>query len=123
MQQNQDFSLLAELHATSAGLKALADSSGAERGKLRIDQWLWFARFAKSRSLAGRLCDVATAAAALFVYWDAQLRTYLQLAPPAEALAGLDALGREVDAESAFGAAELPPGEPCGRAAGRDLPG
>lgn len=27
-----------------------------DRGKIRLDQWLWFARFAKSRSLAARLC-------------------------------------------------------------------
>lgn len=27
-----------------------------ERAKTRLDQWLWFARFAKSRSLAARLC-------------------------------------------------------------------
>jgi ribosome-associated heat shock protein Hsp15 len=27
-----------------------------ERSKARLDQWLWFARFAKSRSLAARLC-------------------------------------------------------------------
>ena len=27
-----------------------------ERAKARLDQWLWFARFAKSRSLAARLC-------------------------------------------------------------------
>jgi ribosome-associated heat shock protein Hsp15 len=27
-----------------------------ERVKTRLDQWLWFARFAKSRSLAARLC-------------------------------------------------------------------
>jgi ribosome-associated heat shock protein Hsp15 len=27
-----------------------------ERGKARLDQWLWFARFVKSRSLAARLC-------------------------------------------------------------------
>lgn len=27
-----------------------------ERTKGRLDQWLWFARFAKSRSLAARLC-------------------------------------------------------------------
>ena len=29
------------------------DSAGA---KTRLDQWLWFARLAKSRSLASRLC-------------------------------------------------------------------
>jgi ribosome-associated heat shock protein Hsp15 len=28
----------------------------ADRTKGRLDQWLWFARFAKSRSLAARLC-------------------------------------------------------------------
>ncbi len=27
-----------------------------ERAKTRLDQWLWFARLAKSRSLAARLC-------------------------------------------------------------------
>ena len=27
-----------------------------ERVKTRLDQWLWFARFSKSRSLAARLC-------------------------------------------------------------------
>ena len=27
-----------------------------DRTKGRLDQWLWFARFAKSRSLAARLC-------------------------------------------------------------------
>jgi ribosome-associated heat shock protein Hsp15 len=26
------------------------------RAKTRLDQWLWFARFARSRSLAARLC-------------------------------------------------------------------
>ena len=34
-----------------------------ERNKGRLDQWLWFARFAKSRSLAARLC--ATGAVAI----------------------------------------------------------
>ncbi|HEV2187244.1 MAG TPA: RNA-binding S4 domain-containing protein [Stellaceae bacterium] len=28
----------------------------AEKSSRRLDQWLWFARFAKSRSLAARLC-------------------------------------------------------------------
>ena len=27
-----------------------------ERAKARLDQWLWFARFVKTRSLAARLC-------------------------------------------------------------------
>ena len=34
----------------------LTIAPGTERGKARLDQWLWFARLAKSRSLAGRLC-------------------------------------------------------------------
>jgi ribosome-associated heat shock protein Hsp15 len=28
----------------------------SEKASRRLDQWLWFARFAKSRSLAARLC-------------------------------------------------------------------
>jgi len=28
----------------------------SEKSSRRLDQWLWFARFAKSRSLAARLC-------------------------------------------------------------------
>jgi ribosome-associated heat shock protein Hsp15 len=31
-------------------------TEGVERTKARLDQWLWFARFVKSRSLAARLC-------------------------------------------------------------------
>ena len=31
-------------------------TEGVERSKARLDQWLWFARFVKSRSLAARLC-------------------------------------------------------------------
>lgn len=31
-------------------------TEGIERTKARLDQWLWFARFVKSRSLAARLC-------------------------------------------------------------------
>lgn len=30
----------------------------SERASRRLDQWLWFARFAKSRSIAARLCAV-----------------------------------------------------------------
>ena len=33
-----------------------APERASERAKARLDQWLWFARFVKSRSLAGRLC-------------------------------------------------------------------
>jgi ribosome-associated heat shock protein Hsp15 len=31
-------------------------AAAAERTRARLDQWLWFARLAKSRSLAARLC-------------------------------------------------------------------
>ena len=33
-----------------------------ERTRRRLDQWLWFARFAKSRSLAARLCQAGAIA-------------------------------------------------------------
>ena len=33
-----------------------------ERAKTRLDQWLWFARLAKSRSLAARLCAASAVA-------------------------------------------------------------
>jgi ribosome-associated heat shock protein Hsp15 len=33
-----------------------APERAPERVKTRLDQWLWFARFVKSRSLAARLC-------------------------------------------------------------------
>ena len=31
--------------------------SASEKSSRRLDQWLWFARFVKSRSLAARLCS------------------------------------------------------------------
>jgi ribosome-associated heat shock protein Hsp15 len=34
----------------------IARDAAPERTKIRLDQWLWFARFVKSRSLAARLC-------------------------------------------------------------------
>jgi ribosome-associated heat shock protein Hsp15 len=34
----------------------LSRSGSPEPTSRRLDQWLWFARFAKSRSLASRLC-------------------------------------------------------------------
>ena len=37
-----------------------ASDAAPERAKARLDQWLWFARFAKSRSLAARLCAAGT---------------------------------------------------------------
>jgi ribosome-associated heat shock protein Hsp15 len=42
--------------STLAGAPA-GTSTGPERAKARFDQWLWFARFVKSRSLAARLCS------------------------------------------------------------------
>lgn len=33
-----------------------------ERARARLDQWLWFARFVKSRSLAARLCAAGAVA-------------------------------------------------------------
>jgi ribosome-associated heat shock protein Hsp15 len=33
-----------------------------ERAKTRLDQWLWFARFVKTRSLAARLCAAGAVA-------------------------------------------------------------
>jgi ribosome-associated heat shock protein Hsp15 len=32
------------------------DESAIDKTSRRLDQWLWFARFAKSRSIAARLC-------------------------------------------------------------------
>ena len=34
----------------------------APADRVRLDQWLWFARFAKSRSLAARLCAAGAVA-------------------------------------------------------------
>jgi ribosome-associated heat shock protein Hsp15 len=31
-------------------------ANGTDKASRRLDQWLWFARFAKSRSVAARLC-------------------------------------------------------------------
>jgi ribosome-associated heat shock protein Hsp15 len=36
---------------------AKAGATGPARAKARLDQWLWFARFVKSRSLAAQLCS------------------------------------------------------------------
>ena len=41
---------------------AASSATGPERAKTRLDQWLWFARFAKSRSLAARLCAAGAVA-------------------------------------------------------------
>lgn len=37
-------------------------ATGPDRAKTRLDQWMWFARFAKSRSLAARLCAMGEVA-------------------------------------------------------------
>lgn len=34
----------------------MSTTAASDRSKGRLDQWLWFARFAKTRSLAARLC-------------------------------------------------------------------
>ncbi len=39
---------------------AFPGAGGTERARTRLDQWLWFARFVKSRSLAARLCAEGT---------------------------------------------------------------
>ena len=39
-----------------------AITNAPERAKARLDQWLWFARFVKSRSLAARLCAAGAVA-------------------------------------------------------------
>jgi ribosome-associated heat shock protein Hsp15 len=38
------------------------NAPGQARAKTRLDQWLWFARLVKSRSLAARLCAGGTLA-------------------------------------------------------------
>ena len=42
--------------STSATSIAPAGAGASNRGKARLDQWLWFARFVKTRSLGARLC-------------------------------------------------------------------
>ena len=37
-------------------MKESRPDSPPASGTMRVDKWLWFARFAKSRSLAARLC-------------------------------------------------------------------
>lgn len=37
-------------------------AAAPQPGKIRLDQWLWFARLAKSRSLAARLCGAGAVA-------------------------------------------------------------
>jgi len=42
--------------STPATLIAPLGPGASERAKARLDQWLWFARFVKTRSLGARLC-------------------------------------------------------------------
>ncbi len=46
----------------SAPLDLAPAKSTPDRASRRLDQWLWFARFAKSRSLAARLCAAGAVA-------------------------------------------------------------
>jgi ribosome-associated heat shock protein Hsp15 len=48
--------IAARIATGTADGTALGTDTESERAKARMDQWLWFARFAKSRSLAARLC-------------------------------------------------------------------
>jgi ribosome-associated heat shock protein Hsp15 len=47
---------------TEANPSVKAIGAEPERAKARLDQWLWFARFVKSRSLAARLCAAGAVA-------------------------------------------------------------
>jgi ribosome-associated heat shock protein Hsp15 len=47
---------------TTAPSIAAASLSAPERAKARLDQWLWFARFVKTRSLGARLCAAGAVA-------------------------------------------------------------
>jgi ribosome-associated heat shock protein Hsp15 len=47
---------------STAASPAIPSAAGPERAKGRLDQWLWFARFVKSRSLAARLCAAGAVA-------------------------------------------------------------
>jgi ribosome-associated heat shock protein Hsp15 len=44
------------LTANDAAPERAPELAKTQRAKTRLDQWLWFARFARSRSLAARLC-------------------------------------------------------------------
>ncbi|HYC03074.1 MAG TPA: RNA-binding S4 domain-containing protein [Azospirillaceae bacterium] len=37
-----------------------ADAADLAQGRLRLDKWLWYARFVKTRSLAAKLCTSGT---------------------------------------------------------------
>ena len=48
--------------STPAPPIAVPGSGAADRPKARLDQWLWFARFVKTRSLGARLCTAGAVA-------------------------------------------------------------
>lgn len=48
--------------STPATSIAAPGPGAAERAKARLDQWLWFARFVKTRSLGARLCAAGAVA-------------------------------------------------------------
>ena len=54
--------IAASIARPNAPPNAAPNATGLERAKARLDQWLWFARFAKSRSLAARLCAAGAVA-------------------------------------------------------------
>ena len=48
---------------SSSAISIAASGPGApDRAKARLDQWLWFARFVKTRSLGARLCAAGAVA-------------------------------------------------------------
>jgi ribosome-associated heat shock protein Hsp15 len=47
---------LTTIEAATAPLSPRLNANGPPAAKARLDQWLWFARFVRSRSLAARLC-------------------------------------------------------------------
>ena len=48
--------------STPAASIASARPDSPDRAKTRLDQWLWFARFVKTRSLGARLCAAGAVA-------------------------------------------------------------
>ena len=48
--------------STSATSIAASGPGASDRAKARLDQWLWFARFVKTRSLGARLCAAGAVA-------------------------------------------------------------
>lgn len=59
----------------------MTTAAGSERDRGRLDQWLWFARVVKSRSLAARLC-----AGGMVSINDAAVRKPNQIVRPGDVL-------------------------------------